>query len=125
MSKLLLVLLTLSLSVPVVADENMTASEGTAVTVDSAAEFDAAYDLDEMIFSTDEAAYEDMQRRRPRPPARRRPPRRNEPWHFLGCTNFTSDCSYAAFRYGFREYRTEFDIRCRRAIYACYARNRF
>ena len=74
-----------------------------------------------------EPIYEDMQRRRRRRPIRRNPrrPRRYEPWYFLGCARTSFDCSWAATRYGFRESRAVWDIRCRSAAYACYARNRW
>ncbi|MEQ1875245.1 MAG: hypothetical protein ABL958_01275 [Bdellovibrionia bacterium] len=84
-----------------------------------------------------DTTYEEFQRRQPnrrdpprrqpprRPPNRRDPPRRATPWYFLGCTNSQFNCSWAATRYGFSESRVEWDIRCRRAMYACYGRNRW
>ncbi|HEX4925481.1 MAG TPA: hypothetical protein VFV50_15415 [Bdellovibrionales bacterium] len=72
----------------------------------------------------DNPAFEDMQRRPRRPRDRdRNRRRRNEPWYFLGCTNSDFNCSWAATRYRCTDYRTEWDIRCRSAAYACYVRN--
>jgi hypothetical protein len=118
----LLVLLPASISF---ADDDLQSN----VPSNSASDEPGFEDIDEEMMSqgVGENYYEDLQRRPPRrqPPRRRPPPRRYEPWVFLGCTNTQFNCSWAATRWGFRDYRTVWDIRCNRAFYACYGRNRW
>jgi hypothetical protein len=87
---------------------------------------DESQDITSDEANAEEEWLSDSPNPRPRPPGRRPPNRRprppQRPWYFLGCVNSNFDCSWAATRWGFREYLTQFDIRCRNAFYACYAR---
>lgn len=115
--KLLLVLsLVTAFSMPVLANDLAYSQDF----VDSLAADEAGAEMS----TDDNPVFEDMQRRprRPRDRDRNRRNRRNEPWYFLGCARTQFDCDWAATRYRCRDSHAEWDIRCRSAAYACYAR---